>query len=713
MADTQHVDLTPIAMAEPLPLDRLLRPRSVAIIGASDKPGALGASVLANLERQGFAGAIHLVNPKRTDIRGRACVASVDDLPEGIDAAVLAIPRAGVLDAIRGLARRKAGAAVIFSAGFAEDGPQGLADQQEIARIADAAGMVVEGPNCLGLVNFRDRVSLTFIELPEARAEGDRRVGIVSQSGAMAAVLATTMITRDVPLSCYVSTGNEAASGVEDYVAHLVDDPDTAVIGMIVEHFRKPARFLSVARAARAAGKRVVLLHPGRSAAGAASAATHTGAMAGDHAVMRTLVERAGVILVDSLEELGDVVEIATRCTTLPAGGTGVIAESGAFKAMVLDLAETIDLDLPRLADADSPALRAALPDFVPVSNPLDVTAQGLVDPGLYGRTLAALVADDRIGTIAVMLIQTDTRTSHIKFAAVLDALRDLRPAKPVLVAGVDEGGGVLAEDIAALRALGVPYLPTAERALRALARVTAFSARDDSAAGIDVAPLEGLPDAGSTIPEYRAKELLGARGIAFPQFALAQTAEDAVKAAERLGYPVVLKAQAAALPHKSDAGGVIVGLKDAAAVADGWARLAANIAAARPDLTLDGVLVETMAERGVELIVGARNDPDWGPVILVGFGGVTAELLHDVRLLPADLPREAIIAALRTLRMAPLLDGFRGAPKMDVAAVADIVAALGQVVAATPAIREVDLNPVIVYPEGRGAIALDALISL
>ncbi|QNA86806.1 acetate--CoA ligase family protein [Sphingomonas sp. So64.6b] len=696
-----------------LPLDRLLRPRSVAIIGASDKPGALGASVLANLERQGFPGEIHLVNPKRSEIGGRLCVASVDDLPEGVDAAVLAIPRAGVLDAIRGLARRKVGAAVIFSAGFAEDGPQGLADQQEIARIAQAAGMVVEGPNCLGLVNFRDRVSLTFIELPEVRAEGERRVGIVSQSGAMAAVLATTMITREVPLSCYVSTGNEAASGVEDYLEHFVADPDTAVIAMIVEHFRKPARFLAVARAARAAGKRVVLLHPGSSAAGAASAATHTGAMAGDHAVMRTHVERAGVILVESLEELGDVVEIATRCATLPAGGTGVIAESGAFKAMMLDLAEAIELDLPRLSDADSPALRAALPDFVPVSNPLDVTAQGLVDPGLYGRTLAALVEDDRIGTIALTLIQTDPRTSHIKFAAVLDALHALRPAKPVLVAGVDEGGGVLADDIAALRALGVPYLPTAERALRALARVTAFSARDESVAAIHAVPLEGLPGVGSTVPEYRSKELLGARGIAFPPFALVKTADEAVQAAERLGYPVVLKAQAAALPHKSDAGGVIVGLTDAAGVTRGWTQLTANIAAARPDLTLDGVLVEAMAERGIELIVGARNDPDWGPVILVGFGGVTAELLHDVRLLPPDLPRDAIIAALRTLRMAPLLDGFRGAPRMDVGAVADIVAALGAVVAATPAIREVDLNPVIVYPEGQGAIALDALITL
>jgi len=694
-------------------LDRLLRPRSIAIVGASDKPGALGASVLANLERQGFSGAIHLVNPKRTEIGGRPCLPSVDDLPEGVDAAILAIPRAGVLESIIGLARRRTGSVVIFSAGFAEDGPQGLADQQEIARIANQAGMVVEGPNCLGLVNFSDGIPLTFIELPEAKATGERRVGIVSQSGAMAAVLATTMIARDVPLSCYVSTGNEAASGVEDYVEHLIDDPHTTVIAMIVEHFRKPARFLKIARAARAAGKRIVLLHPGRSAAGAASAATHTGAMAGDYAVMRVHVERAGVILVESLEELGDVVEIAARCVTLPGGGTGVIAESGAFKAIMLDQAEAVQLDLPKMTDADSPALRAALPDFVPVSNPLDVTAQGLVDPGLYGRTIAALVGDDRVGTIVVTLIQTDISTSHVKFMAVTDALQALRPTKPIVVAGVDEGGRVTPEDIAMLRGLGATYLPTAERALRAVARISAFSARNFAAAKMDAAPLAGLPAAENIVPEYRAKQLLGPRGVTFPPFALVQSAEEAVTAAETLGYPVVLKAQAAALPHKSDAGGVIVGLGDAEAVRQGWTRLADNIAASRPGLMLDGVLVEGMAGRGVELIVGARNDPHWGPVILVGFGGVAAELLHDVRLLPPDLPHDAIVAEIRKLRMAPLLDGFRGAPDMDVDAVATLVGRLGQLVAATPQIREVDLNPVIVYPAGKAAIALDALIEV
>ena len=694
-----------------LPLDRLLRPRSVAIIGASDKPGALGASVLANLVRQGFAGPIHLVNPKRAEIGGRPCIASVDDLPAGVDVAILAIPRAGVLDAIRGLAQRKTGAVVVFSAGFAEDGPQGLADQQEIGRIAAESGMIVEGPNCLGFVNFVDRVSLTFITMPEPTAEGDRRVGIVSQSGAMAAVLATTMIAREVPLSFYISTGNEAASGAEDYLAHLVADPHTHVIGMIVEHFRAPARFLVAARAARAAGKAIVLLHPGRSAAGAASAATHTGAMAGDYAVMRVQAERAGVIVVDSLEELGDVVEIVARCTGMPTGGTGVLAESGAFKAMMLDLAEDIGLPLPVLGDADSPALRAALPDFVPVSNPLDVTAQGLVDPGLYGRTVDALMGDSRIGVILIALIQTETGTSHIKFNAVSTAL-EAGITKPVIVAGVDEGGRVRDEDIARLRALGIAYLPTADRAMRAIARIVRRSAGDGAAADSSAAPLEGLTVVGATIPEYRSKQLLGAHGIAFPQFELATTPEEAIEAADRLGYPIVLKAQAAALPHKSDAGGVIIGLADAPAVMAGWVRLHENLAAARPGLILDGVLVEAMAERGVELIVGARNDPAWGPVILVGFGGVAAELLHDVRLLPTGLSVDEITAEIRQLRMAPLLDGFRGAERMDVAAVAAIVQALGTVVASTPLIREIDLNPVIVYPEGRGALALDALIS-
>jgi acyl-CoA synthetase (NDP forming) len=230
---------------------RLLRPRSVAIVGASATPGALGASVLANLERLGFGGTVHLINPKRAQIGGRPCLKSVDELPPGVDAAVLAIPRAAVLETVQALARRGVGAAIIFSAGFAEGGADGLAEQREIARIAAESGMVIEGPNCLGFVNYADGIALTFVETP-AVALGERAgIGIVSQSGAMAAVLGVMLASRELGLSCSISTGNEAASGVEDYVEYLLEDARTRVIGMIVEQFRQPGRFLALAARAR------------------------------------------------------------------------------------------------------------------------------------------------------------------------------------------------------------------------------------------------------------------------------------------------------------------------------------------------------------------------------------------------------------------------------------------------------------------------------
>jgi len=698
----------PQATARPS-LDRLLRPRSVVIVGASDKPGALGASVLANLVRNGFAGDIHLINPKRAEIGGRPCLPSVDALPQGVDAAVLAIPRVAVLDTVRALAERGVGSAVIFSAGFAEGGEEGLAEQREIGRIAAASGMVVEGPNCLGMTNFIDRIPLTFVET-DARPLGDRPgIGIVSQSGAMACVLCTTLASRDLGLSFSVSTGNEAASGVEDYVDYLIDDPATRVIAMIVEQFRKPRLFLAAAARARHAGKTIVLLHPGKSSAARESAATHTGAMAGDYQLMRAKVERAGVIFAETLEELGDIAEIALRCPVLPAGGVAVMGESGAFKALTLDLCEGLALDLPVIGDDDAPALRAALPDFVGVSNPLDLTAQGLVEPDLYYRTLAALFDDDRFGSIVAGIIQTDPVTVGIKLPPILRAVQDLAPQKPVIFAGLDEGAEIGANYVASLRALNIPYFPSTERALRALKRLNDFARRDFTQTAMPPLPAPGLPAEGGVVPEYRAKQILGPLGIPVPEGAFCTSIDQALQAAEQLGYPVALKAQSADLSHKSDAGGVILNLADADQLRAGWDRLFANVAAYDAGLTLDGALLESMGARGTELIVGARSDPDWGPVILVGFGGVTAEILQDVRLLTPDLPIEAIIGELHQLKQAALLRGFRGAPALDVAAVAQIIATLGRILLTEPAIREIDLNPVILYPEG--AVALDALM--
>ena len=705
------MDLAPIApaLSRTDAIERLLRPGSVAIVGASEKPGALGASVLANLERNGFAGDIHLINPKRDFIGERACLASVDDLPLGVDVAVLAIPRVAVLEAVRALAVRECGAVVIFSAGFAEGGEDGLAEQRELGRIAADAGMIVEGPNCLGMVNYVDSIPLTFVETTVTALNGRPGIGIVSQSGAMACVLGVTIASRKLGLSYSVSTGNEAASGIEDYVDYLIDDPDTRVITLIVEQFRKPKRFLDAARRARVAGKIIVLLHPGKSAAARHSAATHTGAMAGDYSVMRTLVERAGVAFAETLEELADIAEIALRCPVLPSGGTVVLGESGAFKALTLDLCEDLGLDLPEIRDADSPALRTALPEFVGVSNPLDLTAQGLVDPDLYYRTLAALFDDDRFGAIVLGIIQTDLVTTGIKVPPILRAVRELTPAKPVIFAGLDEGADIPQAYIDKLRDLGISCFPSTERAFRAITRLNSLSARD-FASDSGTPLVFDLPAAG-VIPEYRAKALLAPLGVSFPKGGLAVTLDEAKAIAIKVGYPVVLKAQSAQISHKSDVGGVILNLMDEVSLTEGWQKLHANIATHCPGQPLEGVLIEAMGKQGVELIIGAKSDPDWGPVILVGFGGVTAELFHDVRLLPPDLTETAIIGELNQLKSAAMLRGFRGSPALDVSAVAQLIASLGRLLRANPAIRELDLNPVVVYPEGEGAGALDALM--
>jgi acyl-CoA synthetase (NDP forming) len=394
----------------------------------------------------------------------------------------------------------------------------------------------------------------------------------------------------------------------------------------------------------------------------------------------------------------------------LPSGGTAVLGESGAFKALTLDLAEDIGLTLPELHDDSNPALRAAMPDLIPVSNPLDLTAQALVDPGLYERTLSALLPDERFGVIMLAIIQTDPSTASRKFPPIIAAIETLKPAKPIIFTGVDEGAEVPADYISRLRTLSIPYFPSSDRALRAIARLAQFAARDLSASDAKPAKADGLP-LGGVVPEYRAKEILATLGIPFPDGHFAATIQEAKVAAAKIGYPVVIKAQSAALSHKSDAGGVILNIADAEALAKAWEQLHASVATYDSAIKLDGVLIERMGKRGVELIIGARNDPEWGPVILAGFGGVQAEILQDVRLLPPDLATEAIIAELNLLNSAPLLRGFRGSPALDVAAVADIISSVGKLLLGEPSIREIDLNPVVVYPEGEGAVALDALM--
>jgi acetate---CoA ligase (ADP-forming) len=691
---------------------RMLRPRSIAIVGASPTPGSLGGSVFANLERFGYAGEIYLINPNRAEINGRPCLKSTADLPDGVDCAVLAIPRPGVLEAMKGCAARKVGGVVIFSAGFAEAGADGRAQQDELARIARASGMAVEGPNCLGFVNCVDGVPLTFgtVDKP-APIAGRRAIGIVSQSGAMATVIRAALNAHDVPFSFTVSSGNEAVNGLEDFLEFLIEDASTHVIVMVVEQFRTPKRFLALTRRARELGKPIVLQHPGRSAAAKASAATHTGAMSGDYEIMRTLVNSAGALVVDTLEELIDLGELLIRWPVLPKAGTAVLTESGAHKGMMLDFCESIGLALPEPSPASQKIIGAIAPDLILPTNPLDLTAQALVDPDLYRKTLEPLFADERYGSVVLTIILSSVAHNPRKMRYVINALDELKPQKPVLFAMLGEDVAVPPEIIGELRARNVPFFRSPERAVRALARVTEFAARRP-AAPIAATPAASKKIPAGTLPEFQSKLILATEAeIPIPAGAVVTELVSAKTVARQIGYPVALKAQAAALAHKSEAGGVVLNLRDEAALSAGWDKLHANVAKARPGLTLDGVLVEAMARPGVELILGARNDKDWGPVLLIGLGGVFAEALHDVRVLPPDLDAAAIAHELHQLKGAALLKAFRGAPARDVRAAAAMAARLAAFVRAHPEVAEVDVNPVLVYGEGEGAVALDALI--
>ena len=690
-------------------LNRLLRPASIAIVGASPTLGSLGASVLGNLERMGFAGDIHLINPNRAEVSGRPCLPSARDLPMGVDCAVLAVPRAAVLDAVRDCAASGVGGVIIYAVGFAEEGPEGLAQQEDIARIAAGAGMLVEGPNCLGMVNYIDGAPLTFVETPARRLTG-RGIAIVSQSGAIAAILSVSLHARDVPLSFTVSTGNEALSGVEDYLEYMIADEQTSAITIIAEHFRDPPRLLSLARRAVAAAKPIILLHPGRSSAARASAATHTGAMVGDDAVMRVMTEAAGLILVDSLAEALDVTELVARCGTTFGTGLMLLTESGAFKALALDQCGALALSLPGFSAATAARLREAIPAFIPATNPLDLTAQALVDPAIYQRALAAVLDDPAYGAVMFGIILSDETTSSRKLPAVIEAVKALKPTKPVIVAGLDEGAAVPPALAAALRELGVPFFASAERVFTAIARLQAR--HEPQGAHIEAAvPAARLP--AGIMPEYRAKLLLRDLGLRIPPGQLARTEAEALTIANGIGYPVVLKAQSAAISHKSDVGGVVLNLAKPEALRDGWDRLRQNLQRHCPNALLDGVLVEAMGRRGTELIIGARRDPDWGPVLLAGFGGIMAEALQDVRLLPPGLDQTAIIAELRKLKSAAILDGFRGLPALDVPAAAEIVMKLDGFLQAHSEIIEVDINPVVLYAEGEGALVLDALMQV
>lgn len=693
-------------------IDRALRPQSVAVIGVSATPGSAGRNAVNNLIASGFSGEIHMVSRNPVEIEGRTAVQSLQDLPDGVDLAILAVPAAAILETVEGCAAKGFGVAIIFASGFAELGEEGEAAQDALVAAANKGGMGLIGPNCLGYRNYVRPMYVGFGGgmTPTLSPDGGKAVAILTQSGGMMAHLTLALTARHLPISYGCSTGNEALLGIEDFLADFAHDEKTRSVIVFAEQIRRPADFLTAVRQCRKQGKAVVLMHPGRSERAQEAAQSHSGAMAGNYAAMRTLVGHAGAVLVDTLEELVDVAEILARSGQPKPGGVGIVTTSGAFCGIALDYCDTMGLDVPRLAPETLSQLNAMLPSYAQASNPLDLTTQPQREPELLGKGLQAVLDDPSISS-AVVAITPGGPGQAVKY---FDGLQPAigKATKPVALAIMGDGSALAPEFLERVRDAGVIFTRSPERALRAQATAGRLALQLERSARAGGAEAPSVPPlAGKVLPEYQSKFILEQLGLPVPQGRLAKTADEAIQIAKELGYPVVLKAQAADLAHKSDVGGVALSIADDASLKARWDQMVADVAKARPDLTLDGILVEKMGDRGLEVILAARRDPDWGVILFVGLGGIWTETMKDFRILPADLAEADIEAELLSLKAASLLQGGRGTAVRDYSAIAKVARQLGAVMLANPHIGEIEINPLMVHAKGEGVVALDALI--
>jgi acetate---CoA ligase (ADP-forming) len=690
----------------PKAVARFLRPRSLAIIGMSARPGSAGQIILQSLKVNNFTGDIHLVGRSAEPIEGRPVHKSPEELPEGVDLAVFTLPAAGVRDAVAACVKRKVGSAMVFAAGFAEIGEQEM--QDEIADMAREGGLAIVGPNCLGVTNNVDGMMLHMLFAREARRFGEGSkpgLAFVGQSGGLLGHFQRAADAREVPLSYVISTGNEIGLESTDFIEFLADDPATSVLVIYTEEVRRPREFLDAIRRCRAAGKPVILMFPGRSAKSRQAALSHTGALVGDYATMRTLVEDAGAIVVTTMDEMMDLAEILVRYPKPPVKGPGVLTASGAFVGLSNDMAEDLGLEFPAVEPATLKVFEDVLPAYGNYGNPLDVTAG--FTPTSLPAAVKALIDDPNIGMLFISFpINTGLVVQNFnKGMAESD--------KPKVMVALGDTLPLGADVMEAVKQSPAVFSRSSDRMLRAIALYVRYGrmlARSRPAPNSE--QFKGLHRLGKGAqPEWLGKRVLAAAGIRVPDGDLARTADEAATVAKRVGYPVAIKAQAAALSHKTEAGGVMLNLADDAALRAAWDALTQNVKRAAPDVTLDGVLVEKMAPKGVEFMVGAKRDPGWGTVLLLGLGGIWVEALGDVQLLPGDADEDQVREALGKLRSAKLLAGVRGAPPSDIEAVVQVVLTIGRLMRTMPELTEIDINPLMVHAKGQGATALDALI--
>jgi acyl-CoA synthetase (NDP forming) len=687
-------------------LTPLLAPRSVAVVGASDDPRRIGGRPIAYMLTAGYAGHILPVNPNRATVQGLTAYPSVADLPVSPDVAILAVPAALATEAMRALAARGTRAVVAFTAGFAEVDEAGATAQAELVAIAQSAGMRLLGPNCLGLFDGRAGYYATFTNAMETGFPIAGRIGIASQSGAYGTHVFAAARNRRIGTSVVVTTGNEADVTVGELIGWMAGHDGTDVIAAYMEGIKHGPDFLAALTAARAARKPVVVMKVGRSALGRAAALSHTASIAGDDAVIDAVLAEYGVIRARSTEEMLDIAYTATARIYPVRNTLGVLTVSGGAGVLVSDAAEAAGVAMPAMPQAAQDRLRGLI-SFSAPRNPVDATAQVFNDFGLAAAFTESMVADGGYDSNLLFFSQTGGG-SHVP--ALRSVLRDVRAkhpdrlyvlsviASPEIVADYESDGMIVHED------------PT--RAVVAIAAMGRLGEAFAAAPGAPPPPVAAIALPAATPDEATAKALLAQAGIAGVPEQVCRTADEAVAAAEGFGFPVVLKIVSPDILHKSEVGGVLLGVTTQDAVRAGYALLLDRAAAAAPAARIQGVLVARQLSGGTECILGIQQDPVFGPVAVFGLGGVFVEVLRDVVLHRCPFGVDVAERMIRSIRGAPLLLGARGRPPADISALALMLARLSVFAhQAGPRLRSIDLNPVFALPDG--AYAADAVIEI
>lgn len=687
-------------------LERMLAARSVAIIGASDNPARIGGRPLDFLRRSGFSGRILPVNPGRRHVQNLAAYSSVGEIGEPIDLAVIAVPAPLVADAVADCIAARVPGCIVFSAGFAEAGTDGARGQERIVAMAREAGMRLLGPNCLGAINVHSGLHATFSGVIDLVAPRPGGLSIVSQSGALGSHLFFLAARAGIGQRYLVTTGNECDLQVADGIATCARDPETELILAYSEGFGDGDRLVRALEAASTARKPVIFMKVGSSPVGALAAGSHTASLTGEDAVADAVLRQYGAHRATSLEEMIDVA-YAALAGRRPAGSRlGIITVSGGAGILMADEAERRGLDVPPMPETAQQSLRSILP-FAAVRNPVDVTAQVLNQMDLFPRFLEVLL--DKGGFDAVAAFFSTTTANPRLFESFMRALGDLRRTHPDAAVILSLIAGE--RDRAALEELGYPVMADPNRAVAALAALARMGERlSRPPAGI-AEPLDlPVPAHGGPLSEIEARDLVAAAGIPVVPAVLVRSAEDAAAAAG--SGRMVLKIVSSAVQHKTEIGGVLLNLEGADAVSAGYETLVARFRRAIPDREPDGVLVSPMLEDAVELIVGTTCDPVFGPVVMAGIGGVFVEVLRDVSFRKAPFDVAEAHCMLRELRGSAILDGVRGGRPRDREAAAQALSLLSRLAAGTAdRIASIEINPLMVLAQGKGCVAVDALI--